>query len=66
MLRASCKWLASARAEISSCAVLLTAIGVTKNQTTESARWCEFGPRFGEIDHKTTGGTDNHNALNHD
>jgi hypothetical protein len=39
-------------------------IGVTMNATTGVGSVVrEFGPRFGEIDYKTTGGTDNYNSL---
>ena len=39
-------------------------IGVTMNQTTGvGAVVREFGPRFGEIDYKTTGGTDHYDSM---
>ena len=39
-------------------------VGVTMNATTGVGSVVrEFGPRFGEIDYKTTGGTDNYNSL---
>lgn len=39
-------------------------IGVTMNPATGVGSVVrEFGPRFGEIDYKTTGGTDNYNSL---
>ena len=38
--------------------------GFTTNPTTGAATAVrEFGPRFGEIDYKTTGGNDNYNSL---
>ncbi|HEY3442292.1 MAG TPA: carboxypeptidase regulatory-like domain-containing protein [Paludibaculum sp.] len=39
-------------------------IGVTMNATTGAGSVVrEFGPRFGEIDYKTTGGTDHYDSL---
>lgn len=39
-------------------------IGVTMNPTTGAGSVVrEFGPRFGEIDYKTTGGTDHYDSL---
>ena len=39
-------------------------VGVTMNPTTGAGTAVrEFGPRFGEIDYKTTGGTDHYDSL---